>query len=213
MIEKKSKSPQWLKPFLIVNILILIMALVLNMPVSAGVTPQQVTLSPLPTVTGTPVGVTITVKLDQEQINVRAGPGTTYPLVGVLLAGQKVPAKGRSVGGEWILVVYPGAPGGVGWVYAPLVDPSGGALPVVEPPPTPTPLVTATIDPTLAAQFIITTIPTRLPTFTPPPPLVIPTFQASAGGFSISGVPMGLVIVALAALGIFLGIFSLAQGR
>lgn len=191
----------------------LLLGLVMNMPVSAGVAHQGVTLTPMASVTGTAVGVTITVKLDQEQINVRSGPGTTYSLVGVLLAGQKVPAKGRSVGGEWILVVYPGAPGGLGWVYAPLVDPSGGALPVVEPPPTPTPLVTATIDPTLAAQFIITTIPTRLPAFTQAPPLVIPTYQAVSGGFSAGGVPMGLVIVALAALGIFLGIFSLAQGR
>jgi len=206
---------KWLKPFVIVNIIIFFVALAWAMPVFAEGTALQNTPSPtlMDTVTGTPVGVSITVKLDQEQINVRSGPGTTYSLVGVLLAGQNVPAQGRSVGGEWILIIYPGAPGGVGWVYAPLVNPSGGALPVVEPPPTPTPLVTATIDPTLAAQFIVTQVPTRLATFTQPPPLVIPTFQAVTGSMSPGGLPMGLIIVVLAALGAFLGLFSLAQGR
>jgi len=97
-------------------------------------------------------------------------------------------------------------------VYAPLVDVKGGALPVVEPPATPTPAVTNTIDPTLAAQFIVTTQPTRLPTFTAPPPLAIPTFRAASSALS-SPIPMGLVIVALAALGAFLGLFSLIQGR
>ena len=50
-----------------------------------------------------------------------------------------------------------------------------GFLPIIEPQDTPTPLVTSTIDPTLAAQFIVTAIPSRLPTFTPPSPLEIPT--------------------------------------
>lgn len=202
----------WLRPLIIVFIGITVLALGMSFPASAGVDPQLPTVA-IPTVTGTPVGVIITVKMDQDQINVRSGPGTIYPKVGVLLAGQQVPAKGRSVSGVWILVDYPGAEGGMAWVYEPLVDVSGGALPVVEPPPTPTPLYTTTIDPTLAAQFIITTVPTRLPTFTPPPPLIIPTFQANTGASAPGGLPMGLVIVALAALGGFLGLLSLARGR
>jgi hypothetical protein len=162
------------------------------------------------TVTGTPTGQFITVRLDQEQINVRGGPGTAYPKVGVLLAGQQAPAKGVSSGGDWIMIEYQGIPGGLAWVYSPLVDPPKGQLPVVEPPPTPTPLYTPTIDPTLAAQFIVTSAPTRLPTFTPPPPLAIPTFQAVAPGVA-SRLPMGLVIIVTIAIGIFLGLVSLFQ--
>lgn len=202
---------RWLKSLILIAILITLLGLLWSFPASAGVNPQQPTVA-LATVTGTPVGVTIIVKMDQDHINVRSGPNVQYANVGVLLAGQEVPAKGRSVGGDWILIEYPGAPGNLGWVYSPLVDTKGGSLPVVEPPPTPTPAVTNTIDPTLAAQFIVTTVPTRLPTFTPPPPLVIPTFT-SVNGMGGAGLPMGLVIVALAALGIFLGLFALAQGR
>ncbi|HEY9089176.1 MAG TPA: SH3 domain-containing protein [Anaerolineaceae bacterium] len=205
------KSRRWLMPLIIVAILFTVLAMSWPAPVRAGVNPQLPTVS-VPTVTGTPVGVTIVVKMDQPQINVRSGPNTTFEAVGVLLAGQEITAKGRTVSGEWVLIDYPGGPGNMGWVYAPLVDVKGGALPVVEPPATPTPAVTNTIDPTLAAQFIVTTQPTRLPTFTAPPPLAIPTFRAASSALS-SPIPMGLVIVALAALGAFLGLFSLIQGR
>ena len=180
-----------------------------SLPVKAQLIFQLPTVA-IATVTGTPVGLVITVHLDQEQINVRGGPGTAYPKVGVLLPGQQAPAKGRSQGGLWILIDYPGAAGGMAWVYSPLVDVSPGELPVVEPPPTPTPLYTPTIDPTLAAQFVITSVPTHLPTFTPPPPLALPTFQTPAIG-PVAKVPMGLVIIVIASLGIFLGLLSLIR--
>lgn len=144
----------------------------------------------------------------------RAGPGTAYAKVGVLLAGQKAPAKGRSAGGNWILIEYPGIPGGEAWVFSPYVDLSPGPLPVVEPPSTPTPLVTSTIDPTLAAQFVITPLETTLPTFTAPPPLVIPTFEdASSQAARPGSVPMGMVIIGLASVGIILGLIAFTQGR
>lgn len=169
----------------------------------------------IPTVTSSPSGQLATVKedADQMQINVRSGPGTFYDKVGVLLANQTVPAKGRSAGGDWILIDYPGVANGLAWVYAPLVNLTPGNLPVVEPPPTPTPLATVTIDPTLAAQFVITMVPTRLPTFTEPAPLVIPTFQEVSKAGTQGGIPMGLVIIGITALGTLIGIFTLAQGR
>jgi len=181
--------------------------------VEANSLPQLPTLN-IPTVTGTPVGAAITVKIDQDQINVRSGPGTFYPKVGVLLAGQVVPAKGKSPGGEWILVDYPGVEGGSAWLYAPLVDlVPGSVLNIIEPPPTPTPLVTATIDPTLAAQFIVTSVPTRLSTFTEPPPLAIPTFQPADGGAGTTGIPPGLIIISLLTIGTLIGIVSFIQRR
>ncbi len=138
--------------------------------VRADVVAQQPTVS-IPTVTSSPFGPMATVNLDQEQINVRGGPSQDYPIVGVLQQGERVPALGRSVGGDWVEIAYPIVDGGVAWVYAYLVSISGGELPVIVPPPTPTPNVTPTIDPTLAAQYIVVVGPTRLPTFTQPPPL------------------------------------------
>ncbi|HEX7556354.1 MAG TPA: SH3 domain-containing protein [Leptolinea sp.] len=182
-------------------------------PVEASGFPQNSTIL-IATVTGTPMGAAITVKTDQEHINVRSGPGTIYPNIGSLLGGLVVPAKGRSPGGEWILVDYPGVEGGVGWVYAPLVDLiPGSVLPIIEPPPTPTPLITPTINPTLAAQFIVTSVPTRLPTFTPPAPLVIPTFQSVDTGTVTAGVPPGLIIISLITVGSLIGAVSFTQRR
>jgi hypothetical protein len=173
--------------------------------------PGQIPTGSIPTVTGTPYGPYIIVNNDNAQINVRAYPDPLAPKVGVLLAGQKVPAKGKSNG--YIEVEYVGIPGGLAWVYANLVT-VYGELPIVEPPSTPTPLYTSTIDPTLAAQFLITLAPTRLPTFTAPPPLVIPTFPAQGNSNQGAGrIPMGMIIVGIGALGIFLGFISLIRGR
>jgi Bacterial SH3 domain len=167
-----------------------------------------------PTVTGTPSGVMATVRLDQQEIpNVRSGPGRFYPKIGVLLAGQQVPVKGKSSGGDWVLIAYPGVPGGEGWVYSAYVQLTPGEIPVIEPPPTPTPLVTQTIDATLAAQFIVTPIPTRMDTFTPAPPVVIPTYVDESANFSPGGIPAGLVILVIAGLGITIGIWAVLQGR
>lgn len=162
---------------------------------------QQPTVS-IPTVTGTPTGPMAIVYSDPEdQINVRSGPGVDYPKVGVLINREQVPAIGKSAGGSWVQVVYPGIEDGVAWVYAPLVRITG-ELPVVEPPPTPTPLTTPTIDPTLASQYVAEIPPTRKPTYTPPPPLVIPTYSPQVDNFGTGGIPMGFIIVGLMIFGV-----------
>lgn len=168
----------------------------------------------VPTVTGTPFGPYILVNEEWDQINVRECPNaTTCAKIGVLLGGQKVAAKGRTEGGEWIQIEYPGIPGGLAWIHSSLVSLFGGNLNVVEPPATPTPAVTSTIDPTLAAQFVVTIQPSRLPTYTPPPALSIPTFEPVSGNTITGNVPMGMIILVLAALGIFGALLSVLQGR
>ena len=204
------------RPFVVVIAIFLSLifaVLSLSYPVNAGSLPQQPT-GGLATVSGTPSGPMVIVRSGQEQfINVRSGPGIFFPKIGVLLIGQKAPAIGRSAGGDWIIIAYDGVPGNIAWVYAPFVDVTPGNLPIVEPPPTPTPMQTSTIDPTLAAQFIVTAIPTRQPTFTPPPALAIPTFTADNGSVGPGNIPMGMVIFALGSIGILIGLFSLAQRR
>lgn len=105
-------------------------------PARANNLDQQATV-PIATVTSTPSGpMAIVVPGTETQINIRSGPNTFYDKVGVLLVGQKVPAKGRSPGGNWILIEYPGVPGGTAWVFSLYVkiDPPV-ELPVVEIPP------------------------------------------------------------------------------
>jgi hypothetical protein len=165
----------------------------------------------IPTVTGTPLGPMIVVP---DQVNVRAGPCTLCELIGVLIAGQEAPAIGRSPGGDWIQIAYPGVPGNVGWVYSPLVvlDPPGASLPIVEPPPTATPRASATIDPTLAAQFNLGDVtPTRLPTFTPAGPVAQPTFTAEAPE-SRSVIPPIVAIAGLVMVGTFGMLISILRG-
>jgi uncharacterized protein YraI len=148
-----------------------------------------------------PTGLYITVLFDEPQINVRMGPNSSvYPVVGTLPAGATAPALGRSQGGDWIQIEFPGAPNGRGWVYSPLVQVSPpGNLQIVEPPPTPVPPPTATFDPTLVAQFSIQPTSTRLPTFTPPPELTRPAYVNTPS--SRESVPIGTIIIALSILG------------
>jgi hypothetical protein len=161
--------------------------------------------------TSTPRGPEIVVP---EEANVRTGPGTNYERVGTLTSGQRALALGRSPGGDWIQIEYLGVPGNVAWVYAPyvVIDPLGATLPIVEPPPTATREATATIDPTLAAQFNLgPPEPTRPPTFTPASPVIQPTLappqDPDAGGF-----PPILAIAGLLMLGIFGTLISFLRG-
>ncbi len=176
-----------------------------------SVAAQQPTGS-IPTVTGTPLGPFITVTYP-EQINIRSGPNSTiYPAIGVMLPGETAPAIGKSVGGDWIQISYPGVPNNVGWVYAPLVSisPYANLIPV-DAPPTPTPLTTATIDPTLQSEFLPQVTATRLPTYTPAPPIE----PIDYGPSKASGVflPIGLVITVFLAIGVFAGLVSYFRDR
>lgn len=184
----------------------------LYMPIQNPVVAQQPTGS-VPTVTGTPTGMIVRVNFDIDVTNVYAGPSSyLYPPVGVLLKGQEVPALGISEDNNWIQVYYPGVPGSTAWIYGPYVTIiKTGRLPRVPAPNTPTPVSTPTIDPTLAAAFIDPVTPTRLPTFTPPPELVVPTFLPNLN--SVNRVPVGLLIIGLGFIGAFGTLISFLRGR
>lgn len=207
------KNLRWIRLLFFVSTLILLLSFSLVGPVDAGPLAQQPTVD-IPTVTSTPRGVYIVVNAlgaNETQINVRSGPSALTEKFGVMLVGQEANAFGKY--GEWIQIEYPGVPGSRAWVYGNLVSVYGGELPLVEPPPTSTPNMTRTVDPTLAAQFLTTPDATRLPTFTEPAPLDIPTYTIEAINTTPGGVPMGLIIVGLGALGIFLGVIALISGR
>ena len=202
-----------LKVLLLGVITLILAAIVLNIPTKHVVNAQQPTGS-VPTVTGTISGPSVTVYADLVQVDVYAGPSTyLYPAVGVLLAGQSAPALGRGQDPDWIQVFYPGVSGSKAWIYAPYVRISPGArLQTVEAPPTPTPFSTPTIDPTLAAAFIAPETPTRLPTFTPPAEIIIPTFVNEETN-RMNRLPVGLVIFSLGFIGAMGVLISFLRGR
>ena len=167
------------------------------------------------TATDTPGGpqpfITVNV-VGEPAINVRTGPNTAdYPIIGQLPVGATAPALAKSPSSTWIQISFPSGPGGVGWIYAANVALSPGFLPVTEPPPTATPIATQTVDPTLAAAFIVQPTSTRLPTFTPSAPLVVPTFSNPVS--HPSGFPVGIIIVASALIGALVFSLSLFSRR
>jgi hypothetical protein len=58
-------------------------------------------------------------------MNVRAGPGTNYTVVGPGPAGESANVVGRNSDGSWLQVEYPLTDDGTGWLYAPLVEVTG----------------------------------------------------------------------------------------
>lgn len=185
-------------------------------PLQKSVLAQQPTGS-VPTVTGTASGAIVALYLDENrpQESVYAGPSSyNYPAIGVILAGQELPAYGYSDDKTWIQIYYPGVPGSVAWVYAPYVQVIKiGSLPVIEAPPTPTLISTevSDIDPTLIAAFTTPIIATRLPTFTPPAPLVGVTFLKDEE--AVNRVPLGLLILGLVFIGGLGTLISFLRGR
>jgi hypothetical protein len=78
-------------------------------------------------------------------VNVRTGPGTAYPILGVAPQGTEGTLIGVSEDGAWWVAEVPTAPSGMGWVAAAYILATGGAgnLPVVATPPLPTPAAAA----------------------------------------------------------------------
>ena len=90
-------------------------------------------------------------------VNVRSGPGTNYPVIGVAPFGAEGAIVGRTADSQWWAVSIPSAPGGIGWVSDDYVAVTGAEdVPVIvvpppvyvppapAPAPTPTPVPTPT---------------------------------------------------------------------
>ena len=93
----------------------------------------------------------LTAVVQVVSLNVRQGPGTTYPVVGKLAEGSEITVDGRNEAGDWWSVCCIAGGDTRGWVSAALVTPNfaadqAAALPVVasEPAPEATPAPTAT---------------------------------------------------------------------
>jgi outer membrane protein assembly factor BamD (BamD/ComL family)/uncharacterized protein YraI len=124
------------------------------------------TVTPLPP---TPAAVVAT-----EALNVRAGPGINFPVIGVLKRGDTVAVLGRTPKGDWLRVCCL-AGGESGWLSASLVETSlpATAIPIateIPNTPTPTPTRTGTPSPLPTASGAPQTPAPPQPTNPPPPP-------------------------------------------
>lgn len=159
-------------------------------------------------------GEVIVTVTNPDQINVRDGPSTVlYDIIGHMQPGDTTRALGISPGSDWIQIEFPSGPGGVGWVYISLISISPGNLQIIEPPPTVTPRTTPTIDPTLAAAYVFEPTVTRMPTFTPPPPLEVPQFTEAPTSNSTPEVPLGAFVLGSGILGLLGFLFSSLRRR
>jgi uncharacterized protein YraI len=137
---------------------------ILASPVTDTVTPQAASMpSPTPifTVAGTAQG----------EINLRYGPGTDYPRVGIAQAGERFQISGYHTQFPWVQIRYEDSPTGFAWVAIDLLDIEGDIY---------------------TTSRISTTV-FNLPTLTPTPAVV----QSSAGGLSDAGVPVSPELAAL----------------
>ena len=149
-----------------------------------------------------------------EQINVRSGPSTfLYDIIGHMQPGETAKALGVSPGRDWVQIVFPSGPDGIGWVHVSLISISPGNLQIIEPPPTATPRTTPTIDPTLAAAYVFEPTVTRMPTFTQPPPLEIPQFTQAPATKATPGTPLGVFVLGTAILGLISFLVSSLRRR
>ncbi len=130
-------------------------------------TPIPETPTPTPPPTATPAAATLTVSAGL--LNVRAGPGTQYPVLGGLpqRATANVVGQATAVDGIWWQIEFAPAPNGLGWVSgnpAFVVPQNTASVPAVSPPalpvtasPTapPPPAPTATASPTAPPAQVI----------------------------------------------------------
>jgi len=120
--------------------------------------------TPPPAATPTPKPVSAKVIITAPQANLRKGPGTTHPKMGVVKKGQEFPILGKNKAGDWWQIDYNGK---TAWVYNTLVRvENADGVKVAQNIPTPPPAPTRAPAPTA--------------TNTPPPPPPDPC--ASIGG-------------------------------
>ena len=200
-----------MKPFL------LILSLVPGLWWAALAAPAAPPAAPAAQV-ATPTLPTLRAEAYDEDVNVRAGPGTEYERVGTLVRGQSggILAQAQTIG-VWLKIVYIGGPDNTGWVAQDVVKVIGdlGQAPTVLPPPTPTLPPVPTPDPLTAVPAVVpgTAGPGRLPTFTAPAPAVYPTLLPVQGVSDTGGLPPALLIGSLFGLGVFGGLISLLRRR
>lgn len=93
---------------------------ILGTPLPEGAQPQMTpSLAPSPTLNAAVIGTA------QGEINIRYGPGTEYPRIGVGAVGDAYEVTAWHSQFPWVQIRYAAAPNGFGWVQADLLQYSG----------------------------------------------------------------------------------------
>lgn len=110
------------------------------------------TSTPTPRPSPTPSGYHLTIQSTYQ--NVRSGPGLNFDVIGQLPRGSAARVIGATADFSWLVIDFRGQ---WGWLAAYLVDAVGNRnlVPIILPPPTPTPPATATVAPPSQADLII----------------------------------------------------------
>lgn len=100
-------------------------------------TPSALTYTPVPTLEK------VVAQPKSSLLNVRSGLGTNYYRIGTLKQTDIVQVIGVNASLDWLVINFPLETGGRGWVQGSLVNVTGnlGSIPIIEPPPSPTPNV------------------------------------------------------------------------
>ena len=113
-------------------------------PTTAPAAPAAPKATTPPAPTATPTVGAVLGRVNADPLNVRAGPGATFSILGRLTQGAQVILTGKSEDGNYFQIQYP-EPGKFGWVskaFIDLVSGSVDSLPIVKPgvaPAAPTP--------------------------------------------------------------------------
>jgi uncharacterized protein YraI len=120
-----------------------------DQPTETPVATSEPTATPTATATPQPGQPMVTATTN---LNIHSGPGTAYPVLGFLLAGQTAEVTGISADTGWWQIKFSGAADGYGWLSAQYVTAQNTSnVPVVQAPPlpaTPTPTTNPTPTPT-----------------------------------------------------------------
>lgn len=130
-------------------------------------TPQPLTPTPEPA-TATPEPQQARVVADNA-VNLRSGPGRTYPVIGQIRAGQELTIIARNASGDWWQLAWDGQ--GQGWVAGTVVrvlgpiDTVAVAQNIPTPPPQPTaaprPTAAPTTPPQPSTQYVVKSVIVR----------------------------------------------------
>ncbi len=107
---------------------------------------------PAATPTATPEGVVITIMNARQ--NIRTGPSTDYDVIAQAQEGDQFAAIGATADNLWVVIDYRGRQG---WLFTDILEVFGdlNSLPIIDPPPTPTPGFTPTPIPAQEADIVI----------------------------------------------------------
>lgn len=105
-----------------------------------------------PQATPTPQGVVVTIESARQ--NIRTGPSTAYDVIAQAQEGDQFQVVGATADNQWVVIDYRGRQG---WLFVNILEVFGdlNSVPIIDPPPTPTPGFTPTPAPPQEADIVI----------------------------------------------------------